>query len=412
MAAQVRLLDLSRLFSRLGAGPATGIDRVELAYLDALLGRDTPCFALVRTAAVFCLLDRGGMMSAAALFRRGIGPSGPPDALARLTRRGDKRLALADTAARRLAVDRCLRPRLAAMLRRNLPAGTRYLNVGHSNLSPQVFAALHTLPQALAAVLVHDTIPLDHPEFTRAGRVEVFAQRMRAISAGADLVICNSAATRDSVTHHLTRFGRVPPLAVAHLGIDPPQAPDSALPAVLTQGGRPFFLTLGTIEARKNHALLLDAWDILAARMPAEALPRLAVVGRRGWRAEAMLARLDAARAGDTIIEMPGLSDAALAPLWREARALLFPTRAEGFGLPLAEAIAADCPAVCTPLPVFREIAGDYPVYLPPDDAYSWAGTIQNLAEVPRGAGRSGKATGRLAVPTWAAHFKTVFTLV
>jgi glycosyltransferase involved in cell wall biosynthesis len=218
-------------------------------------------------------------------------------------------------------------------------------------------------------------------------------------------VLCNSAVTRDRVAAQFARLGRVPTLAVAHLGVEPPAVSRAPLPAALADG-RPFFLTLGTIEARKNHALLLDAWQVLAARLPPDRVPRLAVVGRRGWRAEAVFARLDAARAGGTIVEFPDLDDAALAPLWRDARALLFPSLAEGFGLPLAEAMAAGCPALCSPLAVFQEIAGDYPVYLPADDAYSWADAIAQRAAV------AAPRPGRAAVPTWAAHFKAVFTLV
>jgi glycosyltransferase involved in cell wall biosynthesis len=368
---------------------------VELAWLDRLASDPVPLWALVRTGAGFCLLDRAGALALPDAAR----PA--PDMLSRLTRR-DARAAAADTAVRRRAVARAPVPLLARMLRRHMPGGTVYLNLGHTNLTTRTLAAARAIPGGRAAVFVHDTIPLDHPGFARADRVAVFARRMRAAAAGADVVLVNSAHTAGRVAHWFGRWGRVPPVVTAPLGVTP-AAPD---PAALPPGfdlTAPYFLALGTIEPRKNHALLLDVWD----RLP-DPRPRLVIAGTRGWAAPALFARLDAARAGGAVVELAGLSDGAVAALLAHARALLFPSLAEGFGLPLAEAMAARTPVLCAPLPVFREIAGDYPVYLDPGEPYLWLQEIAHRASAQVRA----HPPGRASVPTWDAHFKTALSVV
>lgn len=401
-APPARLIDLSRLASRIGRGPPTGIDRVERAYLAALAAGPVPLWALVRTGAGYCLLDRDGALALAACDTL---PAA--DALARLTRPGDARAAAADTAVRALAVARAAAPFLGSMLRRRLPAGTRYLNTGHSNLTPRVLAAVHAVPDARAAVFVHDTIPLDHPAYSRPDRVAVFERRLRAVSAGADLVICNSADTAARAAAWFARFGRVPPIIAAPLGITP-AAPDPAVLPPGLPGSGPFFLTLGTIEPRKNHALLLDVWDVLAARLAPDRMPRLIVAGSRGWASPALFARLDAAVRAGHVTEAAGLSDGAVAALMARTRALLFPSLAEGFGLPLAEAMAAGAPALCSPLPAFREIAGDYPVYVDAGDVYAWAAEIATRAATGDGVAKPPQPA--LPVPTWDTHFNTVLS--
>ncbi|OYU20362.1 MAG: glycosyl transferase [Rhodobacteraceae bacterium PARR1] len=398
MAATAHLIDLTRLVSRQGHRTLTGIDRVELAWLSHLLTLETPLYALVRTPAGCLLLPRAG---AQAVQDMALGRLVPDrlDLLSRLTRRGNPARGRAETLLRRMAIARLP---IWALARGALPQGALYLNFGHSNLSAPVLAALGKAGLR-RVVMVHDCIPLDHPEYSRADAPAAFAAKLAAVSAHADAVIHLTHATRAGTEVHLSRLGRVPPGIVAPLGVTVAPPDPSALPSGLDLTP-PYFVILGTIEPRKNHALLLDVWDHLAKT--SAPLPRLFIAGGRGWAGPDLLARLDRHPPG--VIELPGLSDGAVSALLSGARALLFPSHAEGFGLPAIEAVALSVPLICSDLPVFHEILNDYPVYLRPDDIYSWSETIKEVSGADRFA-----ATGSVHVlPQWQEHFRAVLTSV
>lgn len=310
---------------------------------------------------------------------------------------------------RRHAVARCLTAGLGAMLRRHLPAGTACFNVGHANLTARSLRGIGAVPGARLIVLIHDTIPLDYPDCAREGVPDAFAARLARVAARADLVLYPSADSRARAEAHMAAMGRVPPGHVVPLGIDPPRPDPAALPEGLPPPA-PYFVTLGTIEPRKNHALLLDVWAALAADPPACGVPPLVVAGRRGWRNAQVFARLDAARArGLPIIERADLSDGAVAALLGGAAALLQPSLAEGYGLPPLEAAALNTPVICADLPVYRETLGAFPVYLTAADAYPWRQAILEFATGRARPGHEGRAAPD--TPTWQAHFNTVLTL-
>jgi glycosyltransferase involved in cell wall biosynthesis len=234
---------------------------------------------------------------------------------------------------------------------------------------------------------------------------------MRIVSAQADVVICNSETTRRDVGRHFTRFGRVPELVVAPLGVTPPRPDPAALPAGVDLA-RPRFVTLGTIEPRKNHALLLDVWEHFARTLPEADIPALDIVGARGWANETVFDRLDRSPLrGRHLFEHGALADGAAAALVQGARALLMPSLAEGFGLPPAEALALGTPVIATDLPVYREFLGNNPVYLDGSDMYSWANQILSFSRGQAGTHTAARAEAT-ALPTWQDHFDLVFRVI
>lgn len=382
---------------------------MEDAYLRAHLAQtDRPVYGLAATAAGSVLLDRSGMEA----FRRrteGDTPWGPPDLIGRLSRRLPEARRRAEADLRRLALAWAPGPGTGRLLRRHLPTGTAYLNVGHSNLTSRTLRAAQAVPEGRSVVLIHDTIPLDWPEHQRPGTPEQFEQRLRAVAAQADLVVTPSEDTRSNVSRHCQAMGRVPEIVVAPLGIETIRADAAGLPDGLPPD-RPYFICVGTVEPRKNHALLLDVWERLHADHHEADVPVLLIAGRRGWRNEEVFARLDSLPlVGRTVLELSDLDDGALAALISGARALLQPSLAEGFGLPPYEAARLGVPSVCAPLAVFREGLGDAPVYADPGDLYQWKNAIERLA--PDGSplrAESCAALTRIGLPEWPDHFRTV----
>lgn len=385
-------LDLTRLISRVGRGQLTGIDRVELEYLKRLTVANIPTFALIRTRFGFLLLDQSGM--AAALRQLLMVPD--DDNRSRLRARYMRNL-------RHVALTRCLRPGLKTMLAKYLPEGVEYLNVGHSNITEPVFSSVQGLADSKISVLLHDVIPLEHPEFQREGSVVAFKRKLDVIAKFADRVIFPSEVSKVSGLDALAGRSWESEVTVAHLGaakiieIDTNSMPQKR--------SRPYFVAVGTIEPRKNHALLLDVWEKLSAE---ESAPELVIVGRRGWKNEDVFRRLNAKPANVT--EINDLSDEKLVDLLSDASALLFPSYAEGFGLPPAEASQYNLSVISNDLAVIRETLGDYPIYVKISDMYQWYTTIKTIADHQETTGI--RATqGDITLPTWDDHFNIVLRL-
>lgn len=396
------MLDITRLISRAGR-VLTGVDRVELAYLQALRRGAEPVFAISRTRFGYVLL---GPQAIGPLLERieGARPWGAADRLSRWARGRPPLVRAAESDLRRLALARCLPRGLGRMLRRHLPDGFSYLNTGHSNLTTRMLTGVRAGGCGRIAVFLHDAIPLDFPQYQRPETLPRFAGMLRRVQAHADLVICNSDATQADVRRHMNPHARVPDMITVHLGLDlAPPAPQD-LPSGLPPQ-EPYFVAVGTIEPRKRYDLLLDVWERL------DTPPPLLLCGGRGWLNEQVFQRLDAMDASSPVIELPGLSDGAIAALVERATAVLMPSEAEGYGLPALDSAARGVPIICHQLPVFRECLGELPVYVQESDVYLWQNHVERLLQQQKtGVGIVNKKMP--SPPDWNAHFKTVLTLI
>ena len=217
-------------------------------------------------------------------------------------------------------------------------------------------------------------------------------------------VIANSAATRDD----LARFAQqmdlpCPEVLIAWLGTDRLERP-----AILPPRPRPYFVMIGTIEARKNHQLLLDVWRNLVATQHADA-PDLLIIGQRGWEADEVFAQLDGdAELADHVHELGRCDDAAMAALLDGARALLMPSFVEGFGIPVIEALQRGVPVIASDLPVFREISSEIPLFLPPTDQAAWQAAVQDFTGNSAERARQLSQMPAYRAPSWTDHFTKV----
>ena len=202
--------------------------------------------------------------------------------------------------------------------------------------------------------VVHDLIPLRFPEWTTPPTRRMHLRKLDDVRR-ADAVVTNSAATARDVAERLGVPAERAPRRAAGRRRRLPHGPAGRRPG--PAGGRPYLLAVGTLEPRKNLRTLLDAY---AARAPRAARARARAGRRRG------LGRRPGGRAGrprsgssDDVVRTGYLPQAELPPIVAGARAFCWPTLFEGFGMPVAEALAAGVPVVCSDDPSLDEAAGD-----------------------------------------------------
>jgi glycosyltransferase involved in cell wall biosynthesis len=288
---------------------------------------------------------------------------------------------------------------------RSVPKNSIYLNVAQVGLAmPRIVSWLQHRPDVKSVFMLHDVIPLEHPELVSAKasrRHEVIVDRTASLASG---LIVSTAAAREAILKALRSRGRasIPvvtvPLPVAPVFLEKAE-PD------LDLRGHDYFVACGAIEPRKNHLLLLNIWRELVEQR-GERAPRLVVVGSYGANAGPVLRALEQCRLLQRqVILAHGLSSPALRQLVAHARALLMPSFAEGFGLPVIEALTVGTPVIASDLPAHREIAGDLAVYRHPTDGAGWLADICMFAD---GSGMAAQMRRRVAAyrPTsWGDYF-------
>lgn len=227
--------------------------------------------------------------------------------------------------------------------------------------------------RAAGVLTVHDLGFLRVPETLSAANL-IYRELVPRGVREAAMTLTPSETVRQEL---LAEFGVEPGrVAVTPLGVDeswfspaPAGTDDPADDEILN--GPPFVLFVGAVEPRKGLPTLLEA----LRRCPPGTAPRLVMAGPAGWGPE-----LDTAGAGLDVVRTGFLTDRRLRQLLAAAAAVALPSRYEGFGLPVLEALASGTPVLASDLPVLREVGGEYARYLPVGDPDAWA---EALAAAP-----------------------------
>lgn len=390
MAHRPIIYDVTRLLTRLGRATPNGIDRVDMEYAQHFLSGGRQSYgALMGHAGIPRLLSGKTALAIAnginASWQEGGAQTGatPPVSLP---------LGSAASVTSRVtaSVQRFLRDGRVTgsqgiwpgrSLVTEAPLGSAYLNISQFPIwRPRYLSWLDARPDIRAIFFLHDMLPITYPEFFRPFEVRRHLGRIEAIAARAAGIIVSGGYTQEALKRYLTsRKLPIPPIAIAPLqaasGFRRPAVPAAANAAVTR--GRPYFVCVGTLEPRKNHLFLLSIWRELSKRLR-ERTPCLLLVGANGWESENvddMLSRCDALQ--DTVFRLTGIPTPALAGLLQGSRALLMPTFAEGFGLPVAEAISTGVPVVASDIEVFRTIDSPLLTRIDPLDGLGWMDAIE-----------------------------------
>lgn len=231
--------------------------------------------------------------------------------------------------------------------------------------------------------VIYDLIPIDYPQFTNIGVAEGHNDWLSVVLNN-DGVFCISRSVMDRVQEYINSSGvRVSPsfrLDYFPLGADFIEQEfrswsqvhgDIVVPRSDTSLS---FLMVGTIEPRKGHVQVLDAFEQLWEQ---GFTASLSIVGRQGWMVEGFVERLrNHPEWNKRLFWLDGISDDHLERVYAASTCLIYASYAEGFGLPLIEAAQHKLPIIARDIPVFREVAGEHAYYFKSEDP---AGLVQAI---------------------------------
>jgi len=260
-------------------------------------------------------------------------------------------------------------------------AGDRYVSMGldwdHNN-----FGRLGEIRRVLGLkvfLMCYDLIPIDHPQYLVPGYPAVIAGHFRSLLACCDAVF----AISEHSARRLERYARdlgvpPPPTVVIRLGADVSTAREACLPHLVSKR---FVLTVGTLEVRKNHRLLYELWVRMQTDPEFPDPPILVIVGRRGWRVDDLLDEMaQNPHASACVHHLEHVSDAELAWLYNHCLFTVYPSFAEGLGLPVIESLARGKYCLSSNTTALPEAGQGLTRLLDPLDFVAWYDAIKKLA--------------------------------
>jgi len=390
------VLDVSRLWARRERASPTGIDRLELRTAKQALVENAMFYVSSGRRCWFLEKSEVADLTTSLGHRWTKGNASQSDILDRISKvlgitnreifdppgaEGDTSLRAIERPGRWTAKARFQRGDRELATHGN--GDVRYLNVSHQHLeNSDALGKLKNRSEARVSLYWHDAIPIRFPEYSAPAEPERHRKRLITALTFADDLMVNSRATAEDLKLLASEEGFDPPtVSVVPLASELPLP--GTIPDIITS--KPYFITIGTIEPRKNHLLLLHTWRQLAAEL-GENCPALVIIGNRGWMNEGTFAMLDHCDAiKPYVVEAPGLSDRTVATLLKGASALLFPSFAEGFGLPLVEAQKMGTPVIASDLSVFQDVADEPYTALHPLDGPGWQRAVMELSQQNKG---------------------------
>ncbi|MGL4241820.1 MAG: glycosyltransferase family 4 protein [Beijerinckiaceae bacterium] len=391
------LFDVTHAIARQSVQTPTGIDRVDHSYAvefargDGLAAGVQCFFSRPRLHAPAAVRAFAGRMSAR--WRENDDDLAADSAFLRFRRfllgepaaeapRADVRIdeGLRDRTARYIGIARDM---LAHDRSLAAPEGALFLSVAQNpTLIPRSDAFLRSRQDLKPVFLLHDLIAIDHPEFFAPGRRTDFERVLDVMFRhGAGVIVSTSDMADRLAAEHVRRGLAKTPIHVQPLPLPPGFAEPVALDRSLADSR--YVVTVGTIEPRKNHWLLLHLWRemIRAGDDP----PRLVVVGARGWENESLFRMLETTpEFAGRVLHLRDLGNAGLRSVVAHARALLMPSFVEGYGMPVTEALALGTPVIASAGTVFDEVSQGLATLIDPTDGPSWREAILAAAARPR----------------------------
>lgn len=229
---------------------------------------------------------------------------------------------------------------------------------------------------------IYDIIPVTHPEYCDAGLVRDFSMSLAELAQIADFFLTISDHTRHALAELLERNGgRTIPMQtvpLAHSLTATPLGTESWPQSLGRVKGRRYVAYVSTVEGRKNHIYVVNAWRQLIAE--GIDVPELVFVGRQGWKIDALMDLLKTTdNLGGRIHIVHGLSDAELNAVYRHAQFTVFTSFVEGWGLPVGESLTHGVPCVASRSSSIPEVGGEFVDYVDPLDLQDGVSVLRRM---------------------------------
>jgi alpha-1,2-rhamnosyltransferase len=249
--------------------------------------------------------------------------------------------------------------------------------------APQAFEAINASGAKIYGA-VHDTIPLTNPEFFHGKLVDDFSKWFEAVAQLAAGYICVSRTTMERTRNKVnalvgSQAGERKVYDYFYSGSDFSRQTQrgSVRPQLMDifASDEPVYLMVGTIEPRKNHRYVLDAFDQLWQQ---GVRARLLIIGGQGWKCDDLVDRvLQHQHHGQALVMVNDATDAELNHCYQRANRLILASHDEGFGLPIIESMNNNLPVICSDIDIFREVGGQYCDYFDLSDCGSLAAQVK-----------------------------------
>ena len=314
-----------------------------------------------------------------------------------------------------------LAAKLRGRLRRNFGRISAHALRGEFDalIEPELFtpAVARNFPKVFPRVrgsrvaLFLDALPLRFPEFTPPATVARFPAYLREL-LHFDGIAAISADSRDSLLSywHWLGISTPPPVLALPLGVDLEKC-HTLYDTSLSSSRRPVVLSVGTLEGRKNHLALLDAAESLWSR---GATFELRLIGHANATGAAALARLKSLQAAGRPLRYDGpAADETIAHAYAECAFTIYPSIAEGFGLPVIESLARGKPCICSARGALGEISlhGGC-LALDSVDSASLATAIDSLLQTPSRLADLAGAARQRTFKSWANYTRELETWI
>ena len=227
----------------------------------------------------------------------------------------------------------------------------------------------------------YDLIPIQFPQFSLDYVAQKFASYLLDLAESSRLVLCISRQSEKDLRSFLSEAGAADiDTFVIRLGDRVVNTEGPISPEIPKLASSPFILFLSTIERRKNHEVLVRAYQHLCSQGKKDMLPKLFFVGMPGWGVDALLQEIaEDPDMKDLIVQLHHVTDAELRLLYEKALFCVYPSWYEGWGLPVAEALALGKAVLSSDRGSLPEVGGNLVQYIDPGNLEAWAEAIWSL---------------------------------